>query len=113
MPSSDRPTTLPLGNDFDIRITEVELRGVRTDALVLRGYISATRAGGPIHANLSAVALSQGVGTADYIAGLTGVNLTAHLTSYLFKQVWVVAESVTVGLYRDAYPVTVVEDQSA
>jgi hypothetical protein len=118
MPAFQRPTQIALGNDFDIRFEGARARRVLDDGLSLRGYIAASRTGPPIHATLEAVAIPEGPTpggdpTGDYLAPITGPNITAQLTAFLHKKVWVRGESVPSGAYNEAFPVTVVEDQGA
>ena len=54
-----------------------------------------------------------GDGSGDYIATIPGQGFASPLGLLLHRRVWIVAESVPPGSYRDAFPVTVVEDQSA
>lgn len=112
MPRRDRPTTIPLGNHFDIILDGVAVRGVKDDTLVFRGYIAAGRDDdAAIHPSLQATAVAEGGNTGDYIAAILGENITTHLENLVGEKVWVVGESVPPGAYRDAYPVTVVPDQ--
>lgn len=110
---TERPTTIALANDFDIWLDGTKVRGTPSDVLVLRGFIGLSRlSAAPIHATLAAEAVSQGGGSGDYLASIPGTAITTHLSGLLHRVVWVIAESVPPGSYRDSFPVTVVEDQS-
>lgn len=113
MPPQERPTTIALGNALDFWIDDARVRGIKSDVLAFRGFVAATRLGGPIHADLTVPLDALGAGSADYVGQVPGANVTAHLTSYLHTTVFLVCESVPPGQYRDAFAVRVVEDQSA
>jgi hypothetical protein len=110
---TERPTKLPLGNNIDIRFEDAKIRRILSDGLSLRGFIAAERMGDPIHAAVTADAVAEGGGTGDYIAEILGATARTHLEPLLYQTVWIVGESVPPGAYRDAFPVRVVEDQSA
>lgn len=119
MVSSARPTTLPVNNDLDIRVVGAAVREVQSDVLSFRGYIADEREDpAPLHADLAAPATAQGPApsgnaSGDYIATIPGATLAARLIpAYRHRQVWIIAESVPPGSYRDGFPVTVVSDQS-
>lgn len=109
----ERPTVLPLHNDLRILLDEARRRGDIDDTLSLRGYIGATReAASPIAPALAVSLTPEGGGTGDYDGLVLGTAIDAALTALLGYVVWIIAESVPPGAYRDAFPVTVVEDQS-
>lgn len=106
-----QPLELPLNNTMNIRFDGTRVNRVINEGLSLRGYYSATRAGGPLDSTCVAAAVAVGDGTGDYIAPIVGSVALAALTPWLHKRVWVVGESVPAGSYREAFAVTVVEDQ--
>lgn len=113
MQGTERPSAIALGNTLRIVFEAAKVADVLTDGLALRGFLAATRAGGPIHATLAAAAVAVGDGSGDYVAEIPGTAITAQLTAYLHTSVWIVGESVPVGSYRGAFAVRVVQDQGA
>lgn len=112
MTVDSRPTTLPLGNDIDLWIRGAKVRAVKSDALSFRGYVGATReATAAIDPALEAPAVAVGDGSGDYLAALDGASARLPLTPSLGSAVWLIAESVPPGAYRDAFAVVVVPDQ--
>ena len=107
----ERPTTIARGNDLDIVIDGATVRGVLDDTLTLRGYLAWEEADAvAIDPSLESAAVAQGGNSGDYIAPILGSDIDQLDAGDV---VWIVAESVPPGAYRDAFPVTVVERQSA
>ena len=114
MPVAERPTVLPLSNDWAITVEDAERFGVRDAGLSLRGYIAELR-DDPTAMDPSLIVTLDPVPdrTGDYRGVIPGSAITGILAAHIGETVWVVAESVPPGSYRDAFPVTVVVDQSA
>ena len=111
MPATSRPTRLPLGNNFLVTFEDPRVEGEVDPGLTLRAMVANSRgAASPIHPDLEAAA-TWNAGLQRYQALFPGSVLTDRLAGRLHERVWIVGESVPPGSYREAYPVTVSEDQ--
>lgn len=114
MTIGSRPTTLPLNNDVTFHLEKATVDRVLSDALALRGFLGASEdATGPIQPSLAVTLTAEGNNSGDYHGTIAGALTNQYLRAdYLGKTVWPVLESVPPGSFRDAFPVTVVENQS-
>jgi hypothetical protein len=113
MSVTERPTVLPLNNDWAITVEDAQRFGDVQSALSLRGYLAELRDDPvAIDPTLTVTLDPWPSRPGDYRGTISGDDITTILGPMLGETVWVVAESVPPGAYRDAFPVTIVADQS-
>lgn len=109
MDGMERPTTIAWAGGLRPTIEEVRRRGAIRDDMVIRVFIGTGEASTvAIDPSLQVTLTPEGGGTGDYDGEMT----LGALASREGQVVWIIAESVPAGAYRDAFPVTVVRNQS-